>query len=152
MDFLEHERGGWRDLLHKVCAGHRSALIRILRETLAKSSVLLCDMPFEPAAGSGQRIIHIEAEPQFDAAGKVLLYAGIVQDVTERLVARERIKHMANFDALTDLPNRAQMVQRVERALEHARRERHAVALLQSTWTDSRSSTKPSATPPGTNC
>ncbi len=131
LGFLEHERGGWRDLLHKVCAGHRSALIHILRETLAKSSVLLCDLPFEPAAGGGQRIIHIEAEPQFDPSGKVLLYAGIVQDVTERLVARERIKHMANFDALTDLPNRAQMVQRVERALEHARRERHAVALLQ---------------------
>ncbi|HET9644785.1 MAG TPA: EAL domain-containing protein, partial [Burkholderiaceae bacterium] len=39
-------------------------------------------------------------------------------------------KHLANFDALTGLPNRRQLIWRTERALEHARRLNHNAALL----------------------
>jgi GGDEF domain-containing protein len=45
-------------------------------------------------------------------------------------VAEDKIRHLANFDALTGLPNRRQLIWRAERALEHARRMHHQFALL----------------------
>ena len=54
--------------------------------------------------------------------GHCVGYTGIVQDVTDRRVAEDRIRHLANFDALTGLPNRRQLMWRAERALEQARR------------------------------
>jgi len=76
------------------------------------------------------RIIHVEAEPEFDEHGHCCAYTGIVQDVTDRRIAEDRIRHLANYDALTNLPNRRQLIWRAERSLEFARRLGHQVALL----------------------
>ena len=64
-----------------------------------------------------ERIIHVEAEPEFNEHGNSVGYTGIVQDVTDRRVAADRIRHLANFDTLTGLPNRHQLLWRIERAL-----------------------------------
>ena len=119
----------WRQLLRKVAPSHRSHLALARRQALRRGTALVCDVHL--AAAAQQRVIHIEADGPFDASGKRLSYSGIVQDVTERLTAHETIQHLANFDALTDLPNRAQIVQRTERAIEHAQRSQQSVALLQ---------------------
>ncbi len=124
-------RCGWRDLLRMAAPAPRAALVRAIQEAMRNETVLLHDLSVQLGAGATPRIIHIEAEPQFGSTGAVVGYSGIVQDVTERLVARERIQHLANFDPLTDLPNRAQMLQRAERALQLAQQSRHLVALLQ---------------------
>jgi hypothetical protein len=62
--------------------------------------------------------------------GQMIGYTGVVQDVTDRRVAEDKIRHLANFDALTGLPNRRQLLWRAERALEMARRLGHQSALL----------------------
>ena len=69
-------------------------------------SVLATDVPILLLDGR-QRIIHVEAEPEFNEHGHGIGYTGIVQDVTDRRVAEDKIRHLANFDALTGLPNRA---------------------------------------------
>ena len=74
--------------------------------------------------------MHVEAEPEFNEHGNLTGYSGIVQDVTDRRMAEDRIRHLANFDTLTGLPNRRQLIWRAERALEHGRRLNHQVALL----------------------
>jgi GGDEF domain-containing protein len=38
--------------------------------------------------------------------------------VTDRRLAEDRIRHLANFDTLTGLPNRRQLIWRAERALD----------------------------------
>jgi len=76
------------------------------------------------------RIVHVEAEPEYNEHGHNIGYTGIVQDVTDRRVAEDRIRHLANFDALTGLPNRRQLIWRSERALDHARRLNHQAAML----------------------
>lgn len=44
------------------------------------------------------------------------------EDITERLVANARIKHLAHYDTLTDLPNRVTFYERIESVLSHLRR------------------------------
>lgn len=44
------------------------------------------------------------------------------EDITQRLLAEEKIKHLAQFDALTDLPNRVSFYERMDVVLSHLRR------------------------------
>ncbi|MFZ2649080.1 MAG: EAL domain-containing protein, partial [Burkholderiaceae bacterium] len=101
------------------------------RQASQRAGALACEVAILAAAGGEPQIIHIEADCRFDAAGKAMGYSGIVQDVTQQIAAHQRIAHLANFDTLTDLPNRAQIVQRTERAIEYAQRSMHGVAVLQ---------------------
>ncbi len=118
-----------RTLLRLVEPDARRALFRLLRDVFRHSSVLATDVPLH-LLDSRQRIIHVEAEPEFNEQGQAIGYTGIVQDVTDRRVAEDKIRHLANFDALTGLPNRRQLIWRAERAVEHARRLDHQFALL----------------------
>lgn len=62
--------------------------------------------------------------------GEEPLAIGIVEDITERREAEERIRHLALHDVLTDLPNRALMEDRLRHAISEAQREETLVALL----------------------
>jgi PAS domain S-box-containing protein len=119
----------FRGLLRMLAEDDRAGLTTVLREVLKHSSVLATDVPVTLIDGR-QRIVHVEAEPEFNEHGNLTGYTGIVQDVTDRRMAEDKIRHLANFDALTGLPNRRQLIWRTERALEHARRLGHQVALL----------------------
>src|SRR5512143_3247512 len=116
-------------LLRMVPEGERRIVMRMLRDVLRTSTVLATDVPVTVFDGR-PRIVHVEAEPEFNDSGYCVGYTGIVQDVTDRRTAEDRIRHLANFDALTGLPNRRQLVWRAERALDAALRAGHQVALL----------------------
>ncbi|UPK27252.1 EAL domain-containing protein [Bradyrhizobium sp. 195] len=53
-----------------------------------------------------------------DKAGEPRYIINVVEDVTERRRADEKIAHMAHYDALTDLPNRSLFREQIERELE----------------------------------
>ena len=53
-----------------------------------------------------------------------------VVDLSQRKRAEARIRYMAHHDALTGLPNRALLEDRLAQAVAQARREQHEVALL----------------------
>jgi diguanylate cyclase (GGDEF)-like protein/PAS domain S-box-containing protein len=55
---------------------------------------------------------------------------GTLIDITERKVAEERVQSLAYYDALTGLPNRILLRDRLSKALSTARRQNHKVALL----------------------
>ncbi|WP_052571847.1 putative bifunctional diguanylate cyclase/phosphodiesterase [Geothrix fermentans] len=54
----------------------------------------------------------------------------ICRDVTARRRAEEQLFHMAHFDGLTGLPNRASLVEKLDQALEAARRAGQGLAVL----------------------
>jgi len=126
---LPDERVSLRRLVRMVPMPERRGLARVLTEVQAQSTVLAIDVPVHLPDGR-PRIVHLEAEPEFNEHGHAIGYTGIVQDVTDRRVAEDRIRHLANFDALTGLPNRRQLIWRTERALDYARRQGHQAALL----------------------
>jgi diguanylate cyclase (GGDEF)-like protein len=119
----------FRQLLRMLPPEDRAGFVTVLHDVMGHSSVLATDIPVTLADGR-QRIIHTEAEPEFNEHGNLVGYTGIVQDVTDRRMAEDKIRHLANFDALTGLPNRRQLIWRTERALEYARRLNHQVSLL----------------------
>ena len=123
------ERATLRTLLRMVPVDDRAVLLRKLRSTLYSSSVLATDLPMVLLDGR-HRILHVEAEPEFNEQGQSAGYTGVLQDVSDRRAAENKILELANFDALTGLPNRRQLIWRAERALELARRHAHKFALL----------------------
>lgn len=68
--------------------------------------------------------------PLVDEHNKVIGVASLVQDVTERLNTERTIHYMAHHDALTGLPNRRLMQDRLNQAILSARRQQHHVGLL----------------------
>jgi diguanylate cyclase (GGDEF)-like protein/PAS domain S-box-containing protein len=65
-----------------------------------------------------------------DDSGNAGIVEGMLVDITERKVAEERVQSLAYYDALTGLPNRILLHDRLSKALATARRQKHKVALL----------------------
>jgi diguanylate cyclase (GGDEF)-like protein len=62
--------------------------------------------------------------------GVLVGYEGTNEDITARRVAEDRVQYLAYYDALTGLPNRSLLQDRLTKALAGARRYKHKVALL----------------------
>ncbi|MCC6538490.1 MAG: EAL domain-containing protein [Bryobacterales bacterium] len=58
-----------------------------------------------------------------DAQGHARQVLGVAEDVTDRKRLEEQLVHTALFDALTDLPNRALFLDRLERAIRRGKRQ-----------------------------
>jgi diguanylate cyclase (GGDEF)-like protein/PAS domain S-box-containing protein len=65
-----------------------------------------------------------------DAAGKVSNYVGTHTDITDRKQAEEKIAQLAYYDALTGLPNRQLLIERLQHCLSYHHRSRQLAALL----------------------
>jgi predicted signal transduction protein with EAL and GGDEF domain/DNA-binding response OmpR family regulator len=119
----------FRDLLRMMPKEERRGKRALLSETLQSQGNLTRDIPLVLPDGQ-VHIIHTEASPELNEHGQLVGYTGIVQDVTDRWNAEHKIRQLANFDSLTGLPNRNQLIERTERALDAARRMGHQVGLL----------------------
>ena len=64
-----------------------------------------------------------------DSSGRALRLAGTYVDINTRKVNEDRLRHRAEFDTLTDLPNRASFVERLQQAMARATRS-STMALL----------------------
>ncbi len=65
-----------------------------------------------------------------DASGAVTHYVGIFSDISEHKANEERIQYLAHFDALTGLPNRSLLADRVGQALSRVERNRETLGLV----------------------
>jgi diguanylate cyclase (GGDEF)-like protein/hemerythrin-like metal-binding protein/PAS domain S-box-containing protein len=63
-------------------------------------------------------------------AGEVTHYVGTFTDITHKKAAEDEIRHLAFYDALTDLPNRMLLDDRLQQALVAAKRDDARIALL----------------------
>jgi diguanylate cyclase (GGDEF)-like protein/PAS domain S-box-containing protein len=65
-----------------------------------------------------------------DAQGDIAFFEGTAEDITDRKAAEAQVVYLAYYDALTGLPNRTLLKDRLENALAVARRRKEQVALL----------------------
>ena len=65
-----------------------------------------------------------------DDQGNIVSILSFVQDVSLRIRAEERLQHMATRDALTGLPNRVLLQERLAQAIAHAKRSARRVGVL----------------------
>jgi diguanylate cyclase (GGDEF)-like protein/PAS domain S-box-containing protein len=65
-----------------------------------------------------------------DSDHVVTHYVGSFIDITEQKLAEEKIKHLAFYDSLTQLPNRCLLQERLKHSIEMARRDNKPLALL----------------------
>lgn len=65
-----------------------------------------------------------------DGRGEIINYLGVFTDITKRKRAQEEITHMAYYDALTNLPNRALFREQLNHALLQAARRQELLGVL----------------------
>ncbi len=65
----------------------------------------------------------------FSADGSQSRIQGLSRDVTERKQAQQQLENLANFDALTGLPNRVLLADRMQLELSRAKRHEHLLAV-----------------------
>ena len=86
---------------------------------LASAKGLFKDEHAWQMPGMGLRYITSTRIGLRDEAGEPRYLIHVIDDVTERRRADEKIAHMAHYDALTDLPNRTLFREQIERELAH---------------------------------
>ncbi|HEY2806134.1 MAG TPA: EAL domain-containing protein, partial [Gemmatimonadales bacterium] len=101
------------------------------RRVLAGETVMNLEARLRHKNGSLRHVL-INTNGLFED-GKFVHSRAISRDITERKIAEEQLRHGAMHDPLTDLPNRAYFLERVDQAVHRARREqgyRFAVLFL----------------------
>ncbi len=72
----------------------------------------------------------LHLSPVNDNKGVIEYYVGILVDITERKKLEEQLMHQATYDALTKLPNRALILDRINQAIANAKRSNTYFALF----------------------
>ena len=79
----------------------------------------------------GQRFeVEESASPIIDRHHHLTGAVMVLHDVTETMAIAERMAHLAQYDVLTDLPNRALLQDRARHALAQARRDGKGLAVM----------------------
>jgi len=66
----------------------------------------------------------------YNARNEVVHYIGMFYDITEKRLSEERIARLAYYDTLTELANRGLFEDRLEHALQFARRNQSSLAVM----------------------
>lgn len=78
----------------------------------------------------GGKTFRGHVEPLRDVDGRIVGTIAVASDITERKVAEQRLAYFAQYDPLTDLPNRALLEDRLTQAIAVAHRHGGNLALI----------------------
>jgi diguanylate cyclase (GGDEF)-like protein/PAS domain S-box-containing protein len=108
-----------------------AALVSPMRQVIERG------VPVEAMRGvvihrtSGQRAqVEETSSPITDRHGTVTGAVAVLRDVTESVAMAERMAHLAQYDALTDLPNRVLLQDRAQLAIAQAQRDGKCLAVM----------------------
>ncbi len=135
----------WKAMLgyedHEIEPRPEEWLSRVHPEDAAGLDAKLAENAAEPHSESEHRLLHKDGTYRFtlcrwvttrDAAGRPLRRAGAQIDITTRRAAEDQLRQLALYDALTGLPNRTLLLDRLGQALARAKRrsESHCSVLF----------------------
>jgi len=78
----------------------------------------------------GQGSVPVEIGWQLQLGEQVPMLIAVARDISERLHAAERLKHVSNYDSLTGLPNRNLFFQTLRDAIELAQDKNWRIAVM----------------------
>jgi diguanylate cyclase (GGDEF)-like protein/PAS domain S-box-containing protein len=78
----------------------------------------------------GGKTFRGHVEPLRDIDGRIVGTIAVAFDITERKIAEQRLAYFAQYDPLTDLPNRALLEDRLTQAMAMAARHKGTLALV----------------------
>jgi diguanylate cyclase (GGDEF)-like protein/PAS domain S-box-containing protein len=82
------------------------------------------------ADGSYEGLFDTTKTPMRDADGTIIGILGIAHDVTQRKEREKELEKVANYDLLTNLPNRSLFKSYLKKSLSNALRNQHSIALV----------------------
>jgi diguanylate cyclase (GGDEF)-like protein/PAS domain S-box-containing protein len=88
------------------------------------------EFEYQFVTADGPRWFHTRIAPELDSDGSVERVLVVSRDVTDRKAAEEQLTYQALHDALTGLPNRVLLIDRVGLALDRLERTGGLVAVL----------------------
>jgi diguanylate cyclase (GGDEF)-like protein/PAS domain S-box-containing protein len=101
-----------------------------IRQVFASSEAVDFELNWQNGAGQGF-CTHIRLMPEFGAEeGEVVSVLAVGRDITEIDEYRKRVHHMAFFDTLTGLPNRALLNDRIGHTIADAAYHGHRFGLM----------------------
>ncbi len=122
-DDIEHS-----DVSRLVTPEYRTTFYSMHQRVIAGETVTF---DFEIVGLKGtRRWISCVAAPLPNEQGDVVGQLAIARDITERKQNADRIEHLATRDALTDLPNRALLSDRLKHELANARRDGKSLGIM----------------------
>ena len=113
------------DIFSKDEADKRFAVVRWVFEN-AESKIIEVRVP----RPDGDRYYLTTVKPIMDDQQQVISVICISKDFTERKHMEDRLEHMAQHDALTNLPNRSLFSDRLQNAINQAKRDNSRLAVL----------------------
>ncbi|MDR3391180.1 MAG: EAL domain-containing protein [Sulfuriferula sp.] len=115
-------------LLNFIKPEFRKAFSNLHRSVCEGGSGVL-EFPITGKRGT-QRWLETHATPLRNATGEIIALLGVTRDITQRKQSDQLIWKQANFDLLTDLPNRFMFYDRLEQEIKKARRDDELLALF----------------------
>ncbi len=116
-------------LLSMVHPDDRSETDAAVQRAIALDSLI--DLEYRVVWPDGSvRWMAVRGQITRDASGKAQRIVGVNADVTSRKQAEQRITYLAHHDALTGLPNRVLLQDRIEQAIAHSHRNATHLAVM----------------------
>jgi diguanylate cyclase (GGDEF)-like protein len=127
-DGYQHTPTGWTALLHPH---DRKAMVKYFTtEIIGKGRAFDKVFRIIRQSDQAQRWVHGLGNVVTDAQGQVLKVQGTIQDITERKHMEDQVRQLAFYDALTELPNRRLLNDRLGQCLTASQRKGHFGALM----------------------
>lgn len=111
------------------CAQHAPEYYESMRESLARSGHWRGEV-WQRRKRGDEFLSWSEISEVRDANGVRTHFVGVISDITDRKRAEQELRYLANYDALTGLPNRTLLSERIGQAIVRARRGARKVAVL----------------------
>jgi len=108
---------------------HDPAFYRAIREQLRLHGRWSGEM-WQQRKDGDEFLCAYECSAVLDGNGQHSLYVVVLSDITDQKRAEQELRYLANFDTLTNLPNRTLLSERLSRAIVRARRQDARIAVL----------------------
>ena len=119
----------YRELQEHLHRDDRELFDATLRHAVKQGTDFSVDYRVVWADGSEHWIAN-RGQVHRGADGRAQRVIGVAMDITDRKIAEQRIAHMAHHDALTGLPNRVLLRDRIQQAIAQAHRNTTQLAVL----------------------